>query len=113
MQGGFRDAGLDGDRPDGVALGLKEARIFDLVGRMSDGAADVPVVVSDAGSLSLPHQVQRVIGLASEPGVLTGRTVRQQAWTALTRLERQFTGTAGLAGSGAAVRLPGITAGEA
>jgi transcriptional regulator with XRE-family HTH domain len=69
--------------------------------------------VSDAESLRLPHQVQRVIRLASEPGVLTGRTVHQQARAALTRLERQLTGTAGLADSGAAVQLPGITAGEA
>jgi hypothetical protein len=69
--------------------------------------------VSDAESLSLPHQVQRVIRLASEPGVLTGETVHQQARTALTRLERQLTGTAGPAGSEAAVRRLGITAGEA
>ena len=69
--------------------------------------------VSDAESLRLPHQVQRVIGLASEPGVLTGRTVHQQARTALTRLERQLTSTAAPAGSGAAARPPGITAGQA
>ena len=69
--------------------------------------------ISDAGSLRLPHQVQRVIRLASEPGVLTGHTVHQQARAALTRLERQLTSTTGLAGSGAAARPPGITAGQA
>ncbi len=69
--------------------------------------------ISDAESLRLPHQVQRVIGLASEPGILTGRTVHQQARTALTRLERQLASTAAPAGSGAAARLPGITAGQA
>jgi len=69
--------------------------------------------IGDAEFLRLPHQVQRVVRLASEPGVLTGGTVHQQARTALTRLERQLTGTAGLAGSRAAVRLPGITADEA
>lgn len=69
--------------------------------------------ISDAESLRLPHQVQRVIGLASEPGILTGRRVHQQARTALTRLERQITSTAAPAGSGAAARLPGITAGQA
>jgi transcriptional regulator with XRE-family HTH domain len=69
--------------------------------------------IGDAESLSLPHQVQRVIRLASEPGVLTGHTVHQQARTALARLERQLTSTTGLAGSGAAARPPGITAGQA
>ena len=69
--------------------------------------------IGDAESLSLPHQVQRVIRLASEPGVLTGHTVHQQARIALTRLERQLTSTTGLAGSGAHARPPGITAGQA
>ena len=69
--------------------------------------------VSDAESLRLPHQVQRIIRLAREPGVLTGRTVHHQARTALILLERQLTSTAGLTGSGAAVRPPGITAGGA
>ena len=33
----------------------------------------------------LPHQVQRIIGLADRPGVLTGQTVREQAHAALKR----------------------------
>ena len=69
--------------------------------------------ISDAETLRLPHQVQRVIRLASEPGVLAGRTVHQQARAALTRLERQLAGTAVQAGSGAAARPPGITASQA
>ena len=54
--------------------------------------------ITDAESLRLPHQVQRIIRLASEPGVLTGRTAHQQARTALTRLGRQLAGTAVQAG---------------
>jgi transcriptional regulator with XRE-family HTH domain len=50
--------------------------------------------VSDAETLRLPHQVQRIIRLASEPGVLTGQTVHQQARAALTRLDEQLAGTA-------------------
>ena len=55
--------------------------------------------VSDAESLRLPHQVQRVIRLASEPGVLAGQAVRQQARAAVTRLGRQLAGTAVQPGS--------------
>ena len=50
--------------------------------------------VSDAETLRLPHQVQRVIRLASQPGVLAGQTVHQQARAALTRLDEQLAGTA-------------------
>jgi hypothetical protein len=69
--------------------------------------------IGDAESLRLPHQVQRVIRLTSEPGVLTGHAVHQQAQTALTRLERELTSKTGLPGSGAAARPLGITAGQA
>ncbi len=88
----------------------------EVLARAGDGHAAetmLSAAVSDAESLSLPHQVQRVIRLAREPGVLTGRTVDQLARTALTRLERQLTSTTGLARSGAAARPPGITAGQA
>ena len=50
--------------------------------------------ISDAETLRLPHQVQRIIRLASEPGVLAGQTVHQQAKGALTRLDKQLAGTA-------------------
>ncbi len=46
--------------------------------------------IRDAETLRLPHQVQRIIRLASEPGVLAGQTVGQQARTTLTRLDRQL-----------------------
>ena len=55
--------------------------------------------ISDAETLRLPHQVQRIIRLASEPGVLAGQTVHQQARAALTRLNSQLPGTAVQTGS--------------
>jgi len=48
--------------------------------------------ISDAETLRLPHQVQRIIRLASEPGVLAGPTVGPQARTTLARLDRQLAG---------------------
>jgi hypothetical protein len=50
--------------------------------------------ISDAETLRLPHQVQRIIRLASEPGVLAGQTLHQQAQAALTRLDKQLARTA-------------------
>ena len=44
--------------------------------------------ISDAETLRLPHQAQRIIRLASEPGVLAGQAVHQQARAALTRLDK-------------------------
>ncbi len=66
--------------------------------------------ISDAETLRLPHQVQRIIRLASHPGVLAGQTVHQQARAALTRLDRQLAGAAVQTGSEAGVRPPGSTA---
>ncbi len=64
--------------------------------------------ISDAETLRLPHQVQRIIRLASEPSVLAGQTVPQQARAALTRLNNQLPGTAVQTGSERA----GLQAGE-
>lgn len=50
--------------------------------------------IGDAETLRLPHQVQRIIRLADEPGVLPGQATAQQARTALTRLDRQLAATA-------------------
>ena len=55
--------------------------------------------IGDAETLRLPHQVQRIIGLASESGVLAGQAVHQQARAALTRLDNQLAGTAVQPGS--------------
>jgi transcriptional regulator with XRE-family HTH domain len=65
--------------------------------------------ISDAETLRLPHQVQRIIRLASEPGVLAGQTVHRQARAALTRLDNQLAGTAVQTGCETAA----IRAGEA
>ncbi|HTU74048.1 MAG TPA: helix-turn-helix domain-containing protein [Trebonia sp.] len=55
--------------------------------------------ISDAETLHLPHQVQRIIRLASGPGDLAGQTAGQQARAALTRMDRQLAGTAARASS--------------
>jgi len=50
--------------------------------------------IGDSETLRLPHQVQRIIRLTAQPGVLTGQQpVRQQAQAALTRLDRQLADT--------------------
>ena len=64
--------------------------------------------ISDAETLRLPHQVQRIIRLASQPGALAGQAVHQQARAALTRLDNQLAGTAV---QQRALRQPGIRAG--
>jgi hypothetical protein len=51
-------------------------------------------MLSDAEMLRLPHQVQRIIRLTGQPGVLAGQPVRAQAEAALTRLDRQLTESA-------------------
>ena len=70
--------------------------------------------ISDAETLRLPHQIQRIIRLAGNPGVLAGQTVPQQAQAALTRLDRQLhANTAGQAGSEAPALPSSIIAGQA
>jgi transcriptional regulator with XRE-family HTH domain len=69
--------------------------------------------ISDAETLRLPHQVQRIIHLASEPGILAGQAVGQQARTTLTRLDRQLAGTALHAAAPTAIRPADIRTGEA
>lgn len=51
----------------------------------------VSAALSDAETLRLPHQVQRIIRLTDQPGEPGNQTVRAQAQAALTRLERQLT----------------------
>ena len=55
-------------------------------------AGMLSAAIGDAGTLRLPHQVQRIIRLTGLPGVLTGRPVREQAQAALTRLGMQLAG---------------------
>jgi hypothetical protein len=56
-------------------------------------AADsmLSAALSDAETLRLPHQVQRIIRLTDQSGEFRNQTVRVQAQAALTRLERQLT----------------------
>jgi transcriptional regulator with XRE-family HTH domain len=71
--------------------------------------------ISDAETLRLPHQVQRIIRLASQPGALAGQTVRRQAREALTRLETNLASKTvqnGLPlGSSAVIRFLGCATG--
>jgi uncharacterized protein HemY len=57
-----------------------------------EGTAEtmLTAAVSDAETLRLPHQVQRIIRLADQPGILAGRATAQQAQTTLTRLNKKL-----------------------
>ena len=55
--------------------------------------------LSDAETLRLPHQVQRIIRVAGRPGVLTSQHVRAHAEAVLTRLARQLTGATSSTGT--------------
>ena len=72
----------------------------DVLARAGDErtAADMlSAALSDAETLRLPHQVQRVIRLTGQPGVLTSPPLRTQAEAALIRLDRQLTESASAA----------------
>ncbi len=65
----------------------------DVLARAGDehaAAALLSAALSDAETLRLPHQVQRVIRLTGQPGLLANQPVRAQAEAALTRLDRQL-----------------------
>jgi hypothetical protein len=47
--------------------------------------------LSDAETLHLPHQVQRIIRLTDVAGGLRNPTVRMQAEAALTRMDQRLT----------------------
>jgi transcriptional regulator with XRE-family HTH domain len=71
----------------------------DALGRTGDehtAAAMLSAALTDAETLRLPHQVQRIIRLAGQPDVRAGQPIRAQAEAALTRLGRQLTESAGL-----------------
>jgi hypothetical protein len=61
------------------------------VGDEDAAASMLSAALSDAETLRLPHQVQRVIRLTDQSGGLRNETVRTHAQAALTRLERQLT----------------------
>jgi len=53
-------------------------------------ATMLTAAISDAETLRLPHQVQRIIRLAEQPEALAGRMTGQQARSTFTRLQRQL-----------------------
>ena len=58
-------------------------------------AADMlSAAISDAETLRLPHQVQRIIRLTGQPGVLAGHAIREHAQASLNRLDAQLAATA-------------------
>jgi transcriptional regulator with XRE-family HTH domain len=68
----------------------------DVLARAGDertAANMLAAAVSDAETLRLPHQVQRIVRLIRRPGVLTADQVRGQALAALTRMSRQLADT--------------------
>jgi hypothetical protein len=69
----------------------------DVLARAGDehtAAAMLSAALTDAETLRLPHQVQRIIRLTGQPGFLAGQPVRAQAEAALARLDRQLTESA-------------------
>ena len=90
----LRKTTQQGDRPPTPQWRVIERiTTADVLARAGDEhtAADMlSAALSDAGTLRLPHQVQRIIRLTGQPGVLTGQPVRAQAEAVLTRLDRQL-----------------------
>jgi transcriptional regulator with XRE-family HTH domain len=69
----------------------------DVLARAGDERTAVGMLsaaLSDAETLRLPHQVQRIIRLTEQPGVLISQPLRAQAEAALTRLDMQLTESA-------------------
>jgi transcriptional regulator with XRE-family HTH domain len=72
---------------------IERVTTADVLARVGDerGAAGMlSAALSDAETLRLPHQVQRIIRLTDQPGEFRNPTVRTQAQAALTRLERRL-----------------------
>jgi transcriptional regulator with XRE-family HTH domain len=73
----------------------------DVLARAGDERAAANMLtaaVSDAETLRLPHQIQRIVRLTARPNVLTGHPIRDQALAALTRLDAQLAETASTSG---------------
>jgi len=73
---------------------IEQVTTANALARAGDEHAAVSMLsaaLSDAETLRLPHQVQRIIRLTDQPGEFRNETVRVQAQAALTRLERQLT----------------------
>lgn len=73
---------------------IERVTTADVLARVGDeraAAGMLSAALSDAETLRLPHQVQRIIRLTDQPGEFRNPAVRTQAQAALTRLERQLT----------------------
>ncbi len=94
MQGCLGDAGLGRDPAEGVALGLQRPGVFDLVGGVGDGPADVPAArfgdgagvggaLSGEGPFHLGEQREQQGGDAAHAlvGAVDGERVGQRADT--------------------------------
>jgi len=69
----------------------------DVLARAGDdhtAASMLSAALSDAATLRLPHQIQRIIRLTGQPGVLAGHAIREHARAALTHLDVQLAATA-------------------
>jgi transcriptional regulator with XRE-family HTH domain len=75
---------------------VTSANVLSQAGDKSAASGILSRAVSDAESLRLPHQVQRVIRMTHGPGPLANPVVSEQARTALTRLSTQLVSTAGI-----------------
>jgi transcriptional regulator with XRE-family HTH domain len=80
-----------GDRPPtpqwGVIEQITTADVLAKAGDEDSAAGMLSAALSEAEALRLPHQVQRIIRLAGQPGMLTSQPVRAQARAVLTRLD--------------------------
>jgi len=73
---------------------IERVTTADALARAGDEHAGIGMLsaaLSDAETLRLPHQVQRIIRLTDQSGQFRNQTVRMQAQAALTRLERKLT----------------------
>lgn len=73
---------------------IERVTTADLLARAGDehaAAGMLSAALSDAETLRLPHQVQRIIRLTDQAGDFRNPTVRMQALAALTRLEKRLT----------------------
>ncbi len=72
---------------------ITTAEVLARAGDMHTAVTMLTAAIIDAETLRLPHQVQRIIRLTGDPGVLAGQTAGQQARATLTRLDGQLAGT--------------------
>ena len=83
-----------GDRPPTpqwhVIERVTTADVLAKAGEEHTAIGMLSAALSDAETLRLPHQVQRIIRLAGQPGVLANQPIRAQARAVLARLDGQL-----------------------